>query len=347
MKSMRPKCCGGGFVGERDRDVARGSLGHARSRHEVAQIGQERALVDVEIELDRVERHDRREERVVCVDEVPDRNEPPRDTSRDGRADLREFHVELGSAQGRIGSVEGGPGAERHLAALVGDLLRDVAGLAQLVCALEIALGEIERGLGRRDAGHGVIQRIPIGALVDREEEVALLDDGAVDEMNLVEITRHPRPQIDRIDSVEPADEIVALGDLLDDGLADRHRRWRRLSAGRRRHRCKPPRKTEGQTHTCNAAAETDQGCPMNALHAAPQDQMYRSVIKPWVGRRRCHVNVHRPDRAYDETMSSNRGDPSHRRPILLVRRYRRPVDSASCARRSPLPRGAPAAGSR
>ena len=48
-----------GLVGQRHRHVAGAGLRRVGSGQQVAQIGEERALVDVEIELDRVQRHDR------------------------------------------------------------------------------------------------------------------------------------------------------------------------------------------------------------------------------------------------------------------------------------------------
>ena len=156
----------------------------------------------------------------------------PTETSRremrpgDRRADLGEFHVELGAAQRRLGAVERRAGGERELwrrwSAVCSVMLPD---LPQRVGPLEVALGEVELAWADATPACASSQRIPIGPLVDGEEQVALLDHRAVGEMDLVEIARHAGPQVDRIDGLEAADEIVALGDLLDDGSRDGDRR--------------------------------------------------------------------------------------------------------------------------
>ena len=71
---------------------------------------------------------------------------------------------------------------------------------ARLACACgEIASRLVERGLER--------------ALVDGEQQVALLDHLAVGEMDGVEISRHPGTNLDGVDRDEPPDILVLIDD--------------------------------------------------------------------------------------------------------------------------------------
>ena len=117
----------------------------------LARIGEEGALVDVEVELDRIERDDVGQDRLVGVDEVALGDEPARDAPRQRRLDLGEFEVELRLPHGRLRAVELGLGGQEGLPALVEELVGDVAGPAQLLGAVEIALREFEPDLGGRD----------------------------------------------------------------------------------------------------------------------------------------------------------------------------------------------------
>ena len=75
-------------------------------------------------------------------------------------------------------------------------------------------------GLGRGERGLRLVERRLVGPLVDGEEQVAGLDDGAVDEMDLVDIARDAGADVDLVDGVEAADEVVILDDSLTTGLA-------------------------------------------------------------------------------------------------------------------------------
>ena len=90
---------------------------------------------------------------------------------------------------------------------------------------LQVASREFLRRIGRGEARGRVVEGVVVGPLVDGEQQVALLDDRPIGEMDPVQIARHPRAQVDRVDRLEAADEVVALGDLLDDRSRDRDRR--------------------------------------------------------------------------------------------------------------------------
>ena len=188
----------------------------------VARIGEIEALIDVEIEIDRVERDDRRQQRRVRLHEVADRDQPAVDAARQRRPDLGEFEVEAGSRAAPPARPDAAAWAARIFAPAVverGD--GEVAGLGELLGALELRLGEFEQA--RRDVDlrlRRVVGRL-VGPLVDGEQQIALLDDRAVLEMDLVEIAADARADGDLVDRLEAPDELVVLDDFAHDRLGD------------------------------------------------------------------------------------------------------------------------------
>jgi len=75
----------------------------------------------------------------------------------------------------------------------------------------------------------GPIERVLERPLVDREEQIALLDELPVLEMQLVEITRHTRAHLHRINGGETPDIFVIVENSALDRLRYGHRRcwWR------------------------------------------------------------------------------------------------------------------------
>ena len=179
------------------------------------------ALVDIEIELDRIEREDVRQDRLVRDDEIALGHELARDSSRQWRFHLRELDVELRLPQRRLRPVHFGLACQEGLTALVEELVGDVARAAQLLGAVEIALREFQPDLRGGDGRLRLFEHVTVGSRIDGEEEITRLDEGAVLEMNLVEIARDPGADIDLIDGLEAPDEIGPLDDVLHHGLRD------------------------------------------------------------------------------------------------------------------------------
>ena len=96
---------------------------------------------------------------------------------------------------------------------------------------VQIGFGEREIGLRLRQIGARLIERVLERPLVDREQQVALLDQLPVLEMHLVEISRDARPHLDRIDGGEAADIFVVVDDRALHRLGDRDRRRRRTAS--------------------------------------------------------------------------------------------------------------------
>ena len=68
----------------------------------VAGIGEVGALIDVEIEVDRIDRDDRGQQGLVRLHEIADRDQAAVDAAGQRRLDLGEFEVEAGPPQRRL-----------------------------------------------------------------------------------------------------------------------------------------------------------------------------------------------------------------------------------------------------
>ena len=86
--------------------------------------------------------------------------------------------------------------------------------LGKRLGAVQLHLGEFEQALGDVDLRLGGVEGGLIGALVDGEQQVALVDQCAVLEADLVEIAVDPRADGNLVDGVEAPDELVVLDDL-------------------------------------------------------------------------------------------------------------------------------------
>ena len=87
--------------------------------------------------------------------------------------------------------------------------------------ALHVERGDFELGLGAFDIRLGLLDRDPIGARIDDEQEIALLDDLAFLEMDGIDEAGDPGAHLDRLHRLEATGIFVPLGD----GLLQRARR--------------------------------------------------------------------------------------------------------------------------
>ena len=143
------------------------------------------------------------------------------DAPRDRRAHLGPGEIELGLPGGGFerGDLGGGvafvrpPGVELPLG----------QGLAahQRRGALHVECGDFELGLGAFDIRLGLLDRDPIGARIDDEQEIALLDDLAFLVMDGIDEAGDPGAHLDRLHRLEATGIFVPLGD----GLLQRARR--------------------------------------------------------------------------------------------------------------------------
>jgi hypothetical protein len=97
-----------------------------------------------------------------------------------------------------------------------------------LLGACIVGFGEGDVGLGQRQIGLGLRQRVLERPLVDREQEVALLDELPIPEMHLFQVAGHAGTDLDHIHRHEAADILVLVDDRPLHGFCNRHRRrWR------------------------------------------------------------------------------------------------------------------------
>ena len=112
-------------------------------------------LAHVEIEIDRIERDDRGEQRrraaaaPAAADQVADRDEVRADASGERRDDAGEFEVELRVLDCGLGGVDGGLRAALFGGALIDGLRRTELRQLELPGAPQLGLGQRRTGLRR------------------------------------------------------------------------------------------------------------------------------------------------------------------------------------------------------
>ena len=205
------------LVAQRDLDlVGKGSL----EPRALARKGEEIGLAHIEVEMDRIERDQRCEQRrrarpgAVSGDQVADRDEMRADAPREGGRDAAVIEVELGVADLRLRVLHG-----RLRGAPLGQALIDALGRSgrfrnEVLGTVELAIGKCKsraRGLELR-----IRLRQPdlVGAPVDREEEIVLLDDVAVLEVYSRQRAADLGAQLDLIDGGELTEEAQPRADL-------------------------------------------------------------------------------------------------------------------------------------
>src|SRR5205085_318723 len=94
-------------------------------------VGEIGALVDVEVEIDRIHRNDIGQDGVVGVDQIALGNQAPRQPSGNRGANFGELQVELGAVQGCLRPVDVSVGRRYRLGSFVENLPGDISGLSQ------------------------------------------------------------------------------------------------------------------------------------------------------------------------------------------------------------------------
>ena len=183
---------------------------------------QQRALVDVEVGIDRIERHDRRERRGVGLDEIARINHAAADPAADLRRDLGECQVQLGHFPARHGCgkrrVGLGP-VETGLFELFlgsGFLFEELGG------PFFLPFEPLKMRLGLRHGGDGAVEFGAIRPIVDLKQERSFLNQIAIFEMILIEIAADPSAHFDRLDGDRLSGELLILGHHSFGGLLDK-----------------------------------------------------------------------------------------------------------------------------
>jgi hypothetical protein len=251
--------------------VARGGAAAVAGLPHVAEVGR---LVHVEVEVDRVDRDDRRQQRrarVAAGDDVAGRDQPAPDPPGDRGDDPGPFEVELHQAQLRLGDGDGGERGAHRLRPLVDLALRDGVGAAQLVGAAELAQRQLVAGPRLGQPPLRLLLRGQVGALVEGEQQVALADDPPVLEVHPLQRAPDAGADIDRRHGAEAAGVLVPLRDLAPQGPAhgDLGRRGRRrlvlrggrlVAAGQERRQRQQSRRQEGRNGAHRGTPDTPTG---------------------------------------------------------------------------------------
>ena len=152
--------------------------------------------------LDLRDRHDAGLRR--GIDDVADIDLAQADDARDRRLDLGVVELGLGVENGRIvgGDLRG---QLRHRGTLGVGLLPG-REFAELGVALQIEIGVGEVGLVLRLLGLGLIERRLVGARIDFGEQVALIDQLAFLERDLVDLAVDAGPHLHGIEALNGAE---------------------------------------------------------------------------------------------------------------------------------------------
>ena len=182
----------------------------------------------------------RGEQRGVGGNEVAGVDHALRDLSGDGRAYVRVFEVQLGLRQTRLRVQKVCLGAQDLRVAGVVNFLGNGVGGEQPLRALEICLGEQQARLNLLDRRLGRRESRLVGARVDDEQQVALLDYLPLFKENLFEIAADARAELDKLQRLDSRGVLVPnfkgfLGRLGDQNLGSGARGIQPLLAASRK----------------------------------------------------------------------------------------------------------------
>src|SRR5262249_49179229 len=169
-----------GLVGKRDLNLVGKAFFAPRM---VAGIGQEIGLAHIEIQIDRIERDERREQcgwagrGTAAGDQVADGDEMSADAPGEGRGDTAVPETDLGVTDLSRGVVNGGLRGSPFGRPLIDGLFRSERFRRQYLSAIKFATSEREPRACCLTQGIGLCEPDFVGARVDGEEEIALLDD--------------------------------------------------------------------------------------------------------------------------------------------------------------------------
>jgi hypothetical protein len=195
-------------------------------------IGRVVGLAEVEVEIDRIERHDGGEfgrggGTGSAGDQAADRDVPPADATAEWRHDVGKFDIELGCMDGRFRRLDSCGGGALALRTLIEMFVR-LDGESS--ASLELLIGQRQCGRCRLELSVRLFELDLIRTRIDHEQQVALVHGLAVLEMDLGEVTAHLGAQHDLIHRGELTSEIGPVGNA-------RLHRHRHRNAGWRHHR--------------------------------------------------------------------------------------------------------------
>ena len=194
-------------------------------------LAQIRLLIDLEIDVNGVQRNDGGQEGRrpgSVVHQIALGDEFPADASADRGAHFREFQIELGLVDGGLRRLDGGDRLAQVLVAGVELLFGNHPLLEQPLRPRQIVFRQIAPGLSARQLSLRPSERSFIRAGIDDEQQVALLDQGSVLKIDLFQISPHASPHLYGLHGVQPSGVLFPFHDFPLNRPAYRNRRGRR-----------------------------------------------------------------------------------------------------------------------
>ena len=190
---------------------------------------QQIALVDREVYVDRVDLIDQTKGGLLPhgADNVAGIDEMSADPAVEGRPHRCVTQIELGELHLGLGVENAGFRRFFLIAPLIHLCLRRGILFEQRSVPGKLRVGVPQSCLLRCQLGLRLLQLCLVLVLLNREEQVALLDPGAVREVIFFEIPFHSRDKGNRVSWRGVAGKVEVVGDGLGDGFGDGHRRRR------------------------------------------------------------------------------------------------------------------------
>src|SRR5436190_3364265 len=225
-----------GLVSELDpcRDLGR-ARAHAFPFPAQLYIFEHGVLVGIDFGINRIDRDYCRKQAIgTCprLNEIAYGDALVAHSAVDRRFDLCELQIQRRGILCRFGRTLGG-GSTLKCSSLLIELAGGNRGLAaQLFCAIKFNLGKLELRIHAVDFRRCAIKIRLIRARIDHVKEVSLFNDCARFKMNLGNVSRHARPNLDRFNWIQPPCEFVPFVYLLLDDSNDVNRQSRLLRYG-------------------------------------------------------------------------------------------------------------------
>ena len=243
-----------------------------RDRAAVLALQFEHALLaQAEVHVHRIDRVDRRQQRLVGRDEPADLELRTAERAVDRRVELGVAEVEFGGLERGARSLDRGP-----VGVALGDrgiklLLADGVNRRQRLNAREIALRLVERRLRLRERRLGLRQRRLVRLRINREQQLALAHRRAFLRDLAFEQTADARANFDRV-------QRFRLGDVVDrDRGRSRRRRDHRHGDGCRGRRRRLAR-AGGEHQQRHRQREDDRGTAVAHRHRAGSGRQRRGT---------------------------------------------------------------------
>src|SRR5215472_5695429 len=192
-------------------------------------------LVGIDFGINRIDRDYCRKQAIWSgpgLDQIAHGNALVTYSTVDRRFDLRELQIERSGILGGFGRTFG-CGCTLKCSGLLIELARGDRSLAaQLFCSSEFNLGKLELRIHPLDFGGSTVKIRLVRTRIDYIKKGSLFNDGARLKMNLGNVSRHPRPNLDRFNWIQPPCEFVPFVYLLLDDSNDVNRQSRLLRDG-------------------------------------------------------------------------------------------------------------------